>query len=174
MNGRKTITAALTAAALALHAIPCLPAAQAYAGNFTQSAVTDGYYTIGSASAQEQVAYNLINQERSLASLGALALDPALCRLARLKSQDMITNRYFAHESPTYGNVRDMLTRFGYPYTAASENIARHSTLEKAQAALISSPGHRRNVLSTAFTKVGIGVATTPEGYVYVTQIFCR
>ena len=39
---------------------------------------------------------------------------------------------------------------------------------------LISSPGHRRNVLSTAFTKVGIGVATTPEGYVYVTQIFCR
>lgn len=174
MNGRKTITAALTAAALALHAIPCLPAAQAYAGNFTQSAVTDGYYTIGSASAQEQVAYNLINQERSLASLGALALDPALCRLARLKSQDMIAHRYFAHESPTYGNVRTMLQNAGYAFSGAGENIARYNTLEKAHAGLMSSPGHRRNILSSAWTKVGVGIAYDANGFIYLTQIFAR
>ena len=86
----------------------------------------------------------------------------------------MLTNGYFAHTSPTYGNVRDMLTHFGYPYTAAGENIARYATLDKAQAALMSSPGHRRNILSTAYEKVGIGVALSARGYVYLTQIFCR
>ena len=104
----------------------------------------------------------------------ALAIDPELSRIARIKSQDMLQRGYFAHTSPVYGDVRAMLTHFGYSYTAASENIARHSTVEKAQAAFLSSPAHRRNVLSTAYTKVGIGVAVAPAGYVYVTQIFCR
>ena len=63
-------------------------------------------------------------------------------------------------------NLLDTLT--------AGENIAHHATVEKAQAALISSPGHRRNILSRGYTKVGIGVALDENGYVYLTQIFCR
>ena len=43
-----------------------------------------------------------------------------------------------------------------------------------ALAALISSPGHRRNILSRGYTKVGVGVALDENGYVYLTQIFCR
>ena len=166
MNNR---TRALCAAAAAVWLL--LAAATAHAANDSSFVA---HYTSASVSAQEQTAGNLLNNDRARYGLPPLALDAELCRIARIKSQDMLAGGYFSHTSPTYGSVRDMLTRFGYPYTAASENIARHSTLEKAQAALISSPGHRRNVLSTSFTKVGIGVATTPEGYVYVTQIFCR
>ena len=139
-----------------------------------KAAAFDAHYTSASLQAQEQEAGNLLNSDRGRYNLPALAIDPELSHIARIKSQDMLERGYFAHTSPTYGDVRAMLTRFGYSYTAASENIARHSTLEKAQAALISSPGHRRNVLSTAYTKVGIGVAVAPAGYVYVTQIFCR
>ena len=139
-----------------------------------KAAAFDAHYTSASPQAQEQEAGNLLNNDRGRYNLPALAIDPQLSRIARIKSQDMLDRGYFAHTSPTYGDVRAMLTHFGYPYTAASENIARHNTLEKAQAALISSPGHRRNVLSTAYTKVGIGVAVAPAGYVYVTQIFCR
>ena len=140
----------------------------------TSTTISSGDYTTESTTMQEQKLLNLLNHDRAANGLPALTLDSELSRIARIKSQDMLAGGYFSHTSPTYGSVRDMLTRFGYPYSAASENIARHSTLEKAQAALISSPGHRRNVLSTTFTKVGIGVATTPEGYVYITQIFCR
>lgn len=160
---RMLLAAAVTAALLS-------PAASPRA----EAAAFDAHYTSASLSVQEQEAGNLLNSDRGRYNLPPLAIDPELSRIARIKSQDMLAGGYFSHTSPTYGSVRDMLTRFGYPYSAASENIARHSTLEKAQAALISSPSHRRNVLSTAFTKVGIGVATTPEGYVYVTQIFCR
>lgn len=139
-----------------------------------KAAAFDAHYTSASPQAQEQEAGNLLNNDRGRYNLPALAIDPQLSRIARIKSQDMLDRGYFAHTSPTYGDVRAMLTHFGYPYTAASENIARHSTVEKAQAAFLSSPAHRRNVLSSTYTKVGIGVAVAPGGYVYVTQIFCR
>ena len=117
---------------------------------------------------------NLLNQDRNNNGLGALTLDPTLCNIARIKSCDMRDNNYFAHESPTYGNVRDMLKTFGYSFSGAGENIAHHATVEKAQAAFMSSAGHRQNILSSAWTKVGIGICFDKNGYVYVTQIFAR
>ncbi|MBR2942616.1 MAG: serine protease, partial [Clostridia bacterium] len=138
------------------------------------AAAIDRHYTTASLSAQEQEAGNLLNYDRSRYNLPALTIDPALSRIARIKSHDMLTGGYFAHTSPTYGDVRDMLTHFGYSYTAAGENIARYATLQRAQAALLSSPGHRRNILSTGYDRVGVGVALSSEGHVYLTQIFCR
>ena len=134
----------------------------------------DDDYNTNSVSVQEQIAYNLLNQDRNANGLGSLTLDPVLCELARIKSNDMRDNHYFAHESPTYGNVSAMLKTFGYSFSAAGENIAHHATVEKAQAAFMSSTGHRKNILSTSWTKVGIGVSYDAQGYVYVTQIFVR
>ena len=139
-----------------------------------KAAAVEAHYTTGSLSVQEKEAGNLLNYDRSRYNLPSLTIDPVLSSIARIKSQDMLAGGYFAHTSPTYGDVRDMLTHFGYPYTAAGENIARYATLEKAQAALMSSPGHRRNILSTAYTKVGVGIALSARGHVYLTQIFCR
>ena len=132
------------------------------------------HYTTASLSAQEQTAGNLLNSDRARYNLPPLAIDPQLCRIARIKSEDMRDNQYFAHTSPTYGDVRQMLTQLNYSYTAASENIAHHATIEKAQAAFLSSPGHRQNIMSTRHTKVGIGVAIDKNGYIYLTQIFAR
>ena len=54
------------------------------------------------------------------------------------------------------------------------ENIAHHVTVEKAQAAFMSSSGHRQNILGSQWTKVGIGVWEDSQGFVYVTQLFVR
>jgi len=132
------------------------------------------HYTTASLSVQEQTAGNLLNNDRARYNFAPLIIDPALCRIARIKSEDMRDNQYFAHTSPTYGDVRQMLTHFGYSYRAASENIAHHATIEKAQAAFLSSPGHRKNIMSSAYTKVGLGVAIDQNGFVYLTQIFAR
>lgn len=117
---------------------------------------------------------NLINRDRSANGLPALTADMELSRIARIKSRDMLDNGYFAHESPTWGYARDMLRTFGYEFRGAGENIARHATVEKAQAAFLSSPGHRRNILSAVWEKVGVGIVTDRNGYAYVTQIFAR
>ena len=132
------------------------------------------HYTTASLSAQEQTAGNLLNNDRARYNLSPLVIDPALCRIARIKSEDMRDNRYFAHTSPTYGDVRQMLSHFGYPYSAAGENIAHHASIDKAQAAFLSSPGHRKNIMSSRYTKVGIGAAIDEKGFVYLTQIFAR
>ncbi|MBQ7785302.1 MAG: transporter [Clostridia bacterium] len=134
----------------------------------------DGHYTTASLSAQEQIAGNLLNSDRMRYSLSPLIIDPVLSSIARIKSEDMRDHHYFSHTSPQYGDVRKMLTQFGYPYEAAGENIAHHATIEKAQAAFLSSPGHRKNILHTGYTKVGIGVAKDHNGHIYLTQIFAR
>ena len=131
-------------------------------------------YTTQAVLMQEQRMANLLNLDRKNNGRAALTLDAELSRIARIKSADMRDQGYFAHESPTYGNVRDMLKRFGYPYAGAGENIAHHANVDKAQAAFMSSPGHRANILSAAWTKMGIGIAFDRNGYIYATQIFAR
>ena len=117
---------------------------------------------------------NLLNQDRKNNGLPALTLDPELSRIARIKSEDMRDKGYFAHVSPTYGDVRAMLRSFGYAFSGAGENIAHHANVDKAQAAFMSSSGHRKNILSSAWTKVGIGICYDHNGYIYATQIFAR
>lgn len=139
----------------------------------TPTASTGDYTTI-SLSAQEQKAWNLLNNDRTAHGLPVLSLDKELSRIARIKSCDMKENRYFAHESPTYGNASAMLTHFGYSFSGVGENIAHHATVEKSQAAFMSSQGHRANILGSQWTKVGIGVCYDDQGFVYVTQLFAR
>ncbi len=135
---------------------------------------TGGDYTTPSVTSQEQIAFQLLNQDRQNNGRGALTLDPALCSLARLKSSDMNANKYFAHTSPTLGSAADMLRNYGYAFTSVGENIAHHATVEKSQAAFMSSTGHRTNILGSQWKKVGIGVSYDSQGFVYVTQLFVR
>ena len=131
-------------------------------------------YTTHSLTMQEEMLLNLINQDRISASLPPLIHDPELSRIARIKSADMLTGDYFAHESPKYGKARQMLTHFGYNFRGCGENIARHATVAKAQAAFMTSEGHRRNILSANWQKVGVGVVLDENGHVYATQLFVR
>lgn len=123
----------------------------------------------------EMMMFSLVNEDRARYGKSALTLDPELSEIARIKAQDMLESGYFAHTSPTYGNIRQMLNTFGVSYRSASENIARSRSIYHAEAAFLSSStGHRQTLLSSAWTKVGIGIAVTPQGFVYVSQVFAR
>lgn len=125
--------------------------------------------------AQEQTLVNLVNEDRARYGLRALTVDPSLCEAARIKAQDMLQNGYFAHVSPTYGNIRQMLASMGIRFAGASENIARCRNVYHAEASFLSSStGHRQTLLGSQWTKIGVGVAVTPAGFVYVSQIFAR
>ncbi len=67
-----------------------------------------------------------------------------------------------------------MLREFGYAFSGVGENIAHHANVEKADAAFMSSPGHRGNILGRQWTRVGVGVCVDKNGFVYVTQLFAR
>ncbi len=125
-------------------------------------------------SADELRMLNLINQERAKAGLAPLKIHKELVRLARLKSQDMITNKYFSHQSPVYGSPFDMMKSAGISYKRAGENIAGASTVDRAHTNLMNSPGHRANILNPDFTHIGIGIVDGgPYGKMF-TQMFIR
>lgn len=111
-----------------------------------------------SVSALERQVVELVNQERAAYGLAPLTLSVQLSDGARLKSQDMRDNRYFDHNSPTYGSPYDMMGSLGITYAAAGENIAMgYATAEAVVNAWMNSPGHRANILSENFTQIGVG-----------------
>ena len=118
----------------------------------------------------ESEVIRLVNEQRAKYGLKALAADPELCRVARIKSQDMADNRYFSHTSPVYGAPFDMMRSFGIKYRAAGENIAcGQRTPEEVVAAWMRSQGHRANILNASFTKIGVGYVSNGS---YWTQMF--
>ena len=106
----------------------------------------------------EQEVVTLTNKERTKYGLQPLKIDLKVSEVARLKSSDMKTNGYFSHTSPTYGSPFDMMKQFGIQYRAAGENIAMgQRSPQEVVTAWMNSEGHRKNILSSNFTHIGVG-----------------
>lgn len=118
-------------------------------------------------SAEEAKMVELVNQARAEAGLKPLTVDTSLANVARIKSKDMHDNKYFSHQSPTYGSPFDMMREFGIQYRGAAENIAKNSSVQAAHTSLMNSEGHRRNILNPSYTHIGIGIYNG-----YYTQMF--
>ena len=101
----------------------------------------------------------LTNQERQSAGLSTLTLNNQLTQAAAGKAEDMMTNNYWAHISPTGITPWQFITNAGYHYTSAGENLARGFTTSADVAnAWMASPEHRANVLSKSYQEVGFAV----------------
>ena len=123
----------------------------------------------------EKRVVELVNVERQKAGLKPLVADPLLGKGAHAKSLDMVTAGYFGHTSPKYGSPFNMMKLFGVKYSAAGENIASgQRTPEAVVKAWMNSPGHRANIMSTKYGKIGVGYAYTAKGnyHHYWTQWF--
>jgi uncharacterized YkwD family protein len=109
-----------------------------------------------SASFANQVV-TLVNAERAKAGLKPLASYAPLTKVAYDKAVDMYQNNYFSHQSPTYGSPFDMMRAYGVTYSYAGENIAKgQRTPGEVMQAWMNSPGHRANILSANFTRIGV------------------
>lgn len=118
----------------------------------------------------EQQVLDLVNKERAKVGLKPLQMDWELQRVARIKSQDMYSKKYFSHQSPTYGSPFDMMKQFGISYRTAGENIAQgQRTPQEVMVAWMNSSGHRANILKADYTHIGVGYEA--NGF-YWTQMF--
>ncbi len=120
--------------------------------------------------AYEQEVVRLVNAQRAQNGLKPLAENWELSRVARYKSADMASRRYFSHESPTYGSPYQMMRSFGISFRSAGENIAYgQRTPAAVVAAWMNSSGHRANILNSSYTQIGVGYH---EAGNYWTQMF--
>jgi uncharacterized YkwD family protein len=124
----------------------------------------------GTLSQYAQQVIDLTNAERSKNGLTALKADTQLNGVAQKKSLDMQQKNYFSHTSPTYGSPFDMMRDFGVTYKSAGENIAQgQRTPQEVITAWMNSEGHRKNMLSSKFTHIGVGFEETGKHW---TQMF--
>lgn len=108
--------------------------------------------------------FNLINIERKKAGLPVVVVDFQLKDVAREHAKDMFSKGYFSHVNASGQTPFDRLEVAGIDFIAAGENLAFAPTVKLAHEGLMQSPGHRANILSADFGKVGVGVI---DGGVY-------
>jgi len=100
----------------------------------------------------------LVNKERVAAGLKPLAPDPELTEVARRHSADMFARGYFAHDTPEGRDPFDRMRDANVRFLTAGENLALAPTVQVAHRGLMTSPGHRANILQPQFGRVGIGI----------------
>lgn len=129
-------------------------------------------------SAAEQALFNATNARRASAGLPSLRANGYLVGVARIRSQDMATNNYFAHTSPVTGDTAfSLMEAYGVPYGWAGENLAMNNypaaeAVGIADQALWDSPPHRENILNPNYTEMGIGLRVSADGMYYFTVVF--
>lgn len=101
----------------------------------------------------------LVNRERERNGLQTLVMDETIRSVARGYSTVMFQEGYFAHFLPDGSTPFDRMRRGGVTFRAAGENLALAPTVDVAHDGLMNSPGHRANIMSPNFRRVGIGVA---------------
>ena len=149
------------------------PASSAPASSAPASSTPSGGSATGTYAAFQNQVFQLVNQERTSRGLKALVMDSALNNTATLKSQDMAKLGYFDHNSPTYGSPFDLMRQYGISYRAAGENIAMGQTSpQQVMDGWMNSSGHRANILSASYTKIGVGIARNSSGRYYWTKHF--
>ncbi len=98
------------------------------------------------------------NLARQQVGLSALQIDEKLSRVALVFAADMKAKSYFGHTAPDGTTEKDRLASLHINYRHAGENIAQgQQSAEEVLTDWMNSAGHRKNILTPEFTKIGIG-----------------
>jgi uncharacterized protein YkwD len=162
--------ARLLAGACTVLAAACSPTAPSEPG--TESAVV-----AVSGSPVEQAIVDLTNLERTREGLSTLRMEPRLSRAAQLQAEQMARTGRLDHvlADAQYPRPEDRLAAAGYPWQAYAENLAfGYSDARTAVEGWMNSPGHRANIVGTAYTEIGAGHAFDASGRPYYAEVFGR
>jgi len=104
-----------------------------------------------------------------------LAMATTLTAAASLHSLDMAARGRLGHDGSDGSDSGERMTRAGYTWQVAGENVAagQHDA-DAAVAAWLESPGHCATLMNANFTETGVAFALAPgkNPAVYWTQVF--
>jgi len=131
------------------------------------------------AASLEQRVFEQINQKRLENGLKKLIWSDEVARIARTHSANMANFNFFSHQGLDGKRVDDRADAAGLrKWRMIGENIAYNSgfenPVERAIFGWMNSAGHRQNILRDNWNETGIGVAVSPQGRFYITQVFLK
>jgi uncharacterized protein YkwD len=103
---------------------------------------------------------SLTNINRAANHLKPLRENAKLNSVAELKVKDMFSKQYFAHVSPQGEDAGDLAEKVNYQFIRIGENLASGNFMNDQELiqGWMNSPGHRENILNTAYEEIGIAV----------------
>jgi uncharacterized protein YkwD len=88
-----------------------------------------------------------------------------LTRAALIHAQDMAAHDHFEHEGTDGSTPSQRISRVGYKWRTAAENIALGpTTAAQVVDGWLNSPGHCVNIMAPHSTEMGIAYVVTPNG----------
>lgn len=120
----------------------------------------------------EQLVVRLIDQERRAAGLRPLVVSAGLRAVSRRYGRELFARGFLTHRSQDGRDPLDRALAAGIPLRRVGENLAYAADVRTAHANLMASPPHRRNILSRAYGRIGVGVLNAGRRGVIVVQVF--
>lgn len=112
------------------------------------------------------------NEFRTEAGKEPLKLDETLTKAAMVRAIEMAYSNKFSHERPDGNMCYYIMRDFGQDIYGVGENIAsRQRNAKEVSYAWKGSQGHYENMISSSFTRIGIGVIKFYGTYYWV-QLF--
>ncbi|MBI3485340.1 hypothetical protein HY025_00175 [Candidatus Daviesbacteria bacterium] len=103
---------------------------------------------------------NDTNEQRAKLNLPALKENALLDAAAAAKAQNMFTEDYWAHYSPSGKDPWGFILSAGYKFSYAGENLARNFyTSSDVVNAWMESPTHKENIVNSRYSEIGMAVA---------------
>jgi uncharacterized protein YkwD len=101
---------------------------------------------------------NLQRQENG--NLPVLTENAKLDEAASAKANDMFSNQYFEHTSPSGVDPGKLVQNYGYNYIVAGENLilGNFSSEKEVVGDWMNSPGHRANILNNRYIEMGAAI----------------
>jgi uncharacterized protein YkwD len=113
----------------------------------------------------------LVNDHRIAAGLPPLAEVGALADAARSHSIDQATHQQMTHTGSDGSSAGDRMVRAGFAASTWAENIAAgYASAAAVVEGWMGSAAHRENMMSPAFTSIGVASAQAGDGTTYWTM----
>ncbi|MCD6109963.1 S-layer homology domain-containing protein [bacterium] len=112
-----------------------------------------------------------INTSRQKYGLNPVKLVPKLDTLAQNHTDDMSRNNFFAHVNLQGETPNDRRIKLSI-YTDVGENLALAPTVYFAHEALMRSAIHRKNILTSYWDTIGIGITVNNDGDLLIAEEF--
>jgi uncharacterized protein YkwD len=130
--------------------------------------------------AAESLTVKLVNDARSHAGMRPLAVSRQLLIAARIHSEDMAANGYFAHESADGDAPADRVRSAGLDYEEVAEDLFFDNGPDldalprRALVEWQASPQPRANLLAPEFRTIAVAIARAVDGSFFVTLDLMR
>jgi uncharacterized protein YkwD len=139
---------------------------------FALAAVAVGALAFGSVGCDDPIdldgpaahLFHMLNDYR--AANGRAPLTPVVDATMKAQAQaEAMANAHYLYHSNLASGIDPGWYTIG-------ENVGVGPTVDSVENAFIASPDHRANMLSSSFNEVGIGVATSSDGQVWIAEEF--